>query len=49
MIRCKICDHGLREFVNFEPDPENEPYYYVYICFECVDKINKRKEAMKNE
>ena len=49
MRRCVICVHGLRDFVHFEPDNKNNPYYYVDVCFECVDKINKRKEEMKNE
>ena len=42
MIRCVVCGHGLREMVHFEPDYDNEPYYFVDVCMECVKKINKR-------
>lgn len=49
MIRCVICDHGLRDFIHFEPDPDNEPYYMVDVCFECYERLTKRKKDMENE
>jgi hypothetical protein len=49
MRRCIICGHGLREMIHFEPDNENEPYYYVDVCFECYEKMTKIKEEMKHE
>jgi len=41
MRRCVICGHGLREFICIEPNPDSEPYYWVDICMECVEKIKK--------
>ena len=49
MRRCVICDHGLREFINFEPDYENEPYYFVDVCFECAKHICNKLNAVMRE
>jgi hypothetical protein len=46
MNRCVICGHGLKEMVNIEADPINEPYYYVWVCLECIERLNKRKEEI---
>ena len=49
MIRCVICGHGVREMIYFEPDPDNQPYYMAEVCFECYEKMKKRKEDMEKE